>query len=161
MFKTFSRCLIGFASLAAVVSTSHAASKTIVFATLWDKGPSADMAKDHGLGMAHMKMASTMGIRLSTDTAKAGTVVFKVTNSTKETVHEMLVFPYDPAKPFPYSKKDSKINEEAFESLGEVSERDPGKSGELKLVLKPGKYVVLCNIAGHFANGMWSLLTVK
>jgi uncharacterized cupredoxin-like copper-binding protein len=27
--------------------------------------------------------------------------------------------------------------------------------------LKPGRYILYCNIPGHYALGMWTLLTVK
>jgi uncharacterized cupredoxin-like copper-binding protein len=39
---------------------------------------------------------------------------------------------------------------------GEVSELEPGKSGRLTINLKPGKYLLICNVAGHFVAGMWS-----
>lgn len=142
-------------------ATAHASTKSVVSATLVDRGTGIEMVADHGLGMSHMKMQSNMGIKLSTDTVPAGDVVFKVTNSSKELVHEMLVFKYVEGQVFPYDESRGKINEDAAGSLGEVSETEPSKSGELKISLTPGKYVVLCNIPGHFANGMWAVLTVK
>ena len=45
--------------------------------------------------------------------------------------------------------------------LGEVADLEPGKKGKLTLTLTPGRYIVCCNIAGHDALGMWTLLTVK
>ena len=42
-----------------------------------------------------------------------------------------------------------------------MAELDPAKRGDLKISLKPGKYAVLCNIPGHYTNGMRSILTVK
>ena len=144
-----------------LTATAQAKPKTIVFATLHDRGSTADMATDHGLGMANMKMPSAMGIKLSKDQVPAGDVVFKVTNSSKETAHEMLIFHYVDGMKFPYDPKILKIDEDKAGSLGEVSETEPEKAGEVELDLKPGKYVVLCNVPGHFANGMWALLTVK
>ena len=32
---------------------------------------------------------------------------------------------------------------------------------ELRLHLTPGKYLLFCNIPGHFANGMWTEVTVQ
>ena len=154
--------LLAFAAvMAALATTAQAETKTIVLATLFDKGTGVEMVSDHGLGMPNMQMPSSMGIRLSRDTVPAGVVDFKVTNSSKELVHEMLVFNYVEGKKFPYDDKNAKIDEDKAGSLGEVSETDPSKSGELKLSLKPGKYVVLCDIPGHFANGMWAFLTVQ
>lgn len=139
----------------------------VVEVTMWDKGANAEMAMDKGIGMAHDPtmggmMDGSMGMKLSTETVPAGEVTFKVSNTSKDQVHEMLVLPW-PAdgKGLPYVDKDARFDEDAGGSLGEVEELDPGKSGELTLRLKPGKYVLACNIANHYANGMWMAFTVK
>jgi uncharacterized cupredoxin-like copper-binding protein len=120
------------------------------------------MAMDEGLGMTNAKKAdSTMGIKLSKKTAKAGEVTFQVTNSSKETVHEMLVIPAPADGAVPYDEKEAKFDEDKARSLGEVEETDPGKTGKLTLSLKPGKYILTCNVANHFANGMWTTFTVE
>jgi uncharacterized cupredoxin-like copper-binding protein len=149
------------ACLSAVVHIGLANANSLVFVTTYDKGGAAPMATDHGLGMANMKMASAMGLHISTPIVKAGEVTFKLKNSSNDLVHEMLVFPYSGGANLPYNDKQVKIDEENAKSLGEVSETDPGKGGELKLTLQPGKYVLLCNLPGHFANGMWTILTVN
>jgi hypothetical protein len=43
---------------------------------------------------------------------------------------------------------------------GEVSELDPGKSGSVTVALKAGKYLLICNVPGHFGAGMWTEFTV-
>jgi uncharacterized cupredoxin-like copper-binding protein len=135
---------------------------TTVKVTLWDKGASAPMTMDEGLGMTHAsKAGSNMGIKLSKKTVKAGEVTFKVTNASKDTVHEMLVIPAPADGKVPYDEKESKFDEDKAGSLGEVEETDPGKTGELTLNLKPGKYIISCNVANHFANGMWTTFTVE
>jgi uncharacterized cupredoxin-like copper-binding protein len=161
MFGSFSKYAACAALIAIGSSSAFAKGNSTVFVTLWDKGATAPMANDHGIGMPHMKMESAMGVKLSTATVPAGDIDFQVRNSTKETVHEMLVFPYQEGKAFPYDDKATKIDEGKAGSLGEVAETEAGKSGELKLTLVPGKYALLCNIPGHFANGMWTILTVK
>jgi uncharacterized cupredoxin-like copper-binding protein len=45
--------------------------------------------------------------------------------------------------------------------LGEVPELDPGKSGRLALRLSRGKYLLLCNVPGHFQLGMHKVLVVR
>lgn len=150
--------------LTAIVSATtvvHAAPSTMVLVSEYDKGATADLATDHGLEMANMKMPSNMGLRLSLATVSAGEVTFKVKNTSSEMIHEVLVFPYIEGTPFAYDADMSKIDEEKSGKLGEVSETEPGKTGELKLTLAPGKYALLCNIPGHFASGMWAVLTVK
>ena len=143
-------------------TTAALADGTTVSVTLWDKGTSAPMAMDQGLGMTHASMADTnMGIKLSKKTVKAGEVTFEVTNASKETVHEMLVIPAPADGKIPYDTKEAKFDEDKAGSLGEVEETDPGKSGKLTLNLKPGKYLLSCNVANHFANGMWTTFTVE
>ncbi|TIW90101.1 MAG: hypothetical protein E5V51_02545, partial [Mesorhizobium sp.] len=93
----------------------------------------------------------------------AGEVTFKVSNTSKDTVHEMIVVRAADAKKtaLPYVKNENRVNEDAAGHLGEVSELDPGKTGSLTLDLKPGSYAVFCNIPGHFMNGMWATILVK
>nr|WP_281015688.1 sulfocyanin-like copper-binding protein [Mesorhizobium sp. M00.F.Ca.ET.216.01.1.1] len=41
---------------------------------------------------------------------------------------------------------------------------DTGKAiqgAALRLDLKPGTYLLFCNIPGHFTSGMWTIFTVK
>lgn len=86
---------------------------------------------------------------------KAGAVTFKVANSA--TIgHEMVVIRT--------ATKASKIpleNGRASEagSVGEV-ELKAGKAGTLRLTLKPGHYVLLCNVGSHYKLGMYKDLTV-
>lgn len=54
-----------------------------------------------------------------------------------------------------------KIDEGAAGHRGEVSELDPGKGGSLTLSMKPGRYLLVCNISGHYKAGMWAEFTVK
>ena len=138
------------------------ADETVVNVTLWDKGAETPMAMDEGIGMANAQKAdSTMGIKLNKKTVKAGEVTFKVTNSSKDTVHEMLVLAIPADGKLPYDEKEAKFDEDKAGSLGEVEELDPGKRGELTINLKPGKYVLSCNVANHYANGMWTTFTVE
>ena len=63
---------------------------------------------------------------------------------------------------FPYNSSESRVDEDKMVGvLGEVSELEPGKTGALRLDLKPGKYLLFCNIPGHFTSGMWTIFTVE
>ncbi len=148
--------------LAAGLATSgNATTKNVIDVQIWDKGAQAAMSMDMGIGGAADKSASTMGLKLSRNIAKAGKVTFNVVNTSKDTVHEMVVLRYQDGEKLPYSAADMKLNEDAAGHLGEVSELQPGKSGSVTLGLKPGKYLVTCNIPGHYMNGMWEIVTVK
>lgn len=160
MLKTLAGAMTGALMTVSMVAAAEAAT-TKIKATLWDKGAGTPMATDRGYGMPDGKTPPTMGIKLSKVSAKAGDVLFDVTNSSKDTIHEMVILPLKDGEKFPYSDKDGKIDEEAAGHLGEVSELGPGKKGSVKIGLKPGKYLLVCNIAGHYMAGMWSVFTVK
>lgn len=90
----------------------------------------------------------------------AGSAIFTVTNGgTQE--HEMLVVRSDlAADALPVT--DGAIEESAIESLGEVPETAVGATGTLRLDdLKAGHYILLCNIPGHYEQGMHADFTVE
>jgi uncharacterized cupredoxin-like copper-binding protein len=161
MFKSITKAAAGLLVLAMFGMPALAAKPTTINITLWDKGTGAEMAMDRGIGMPGDKSKATMGLKLSAKSAKAGEITFKVVNASKETVHEMVVFPYKDGEKVPFSDKDAKIDEDLAGHLGEVSELDPAKGGAVTLQLKPGKYILTCNIPGHYMNGMWAMFTVK
>jgi uncharacterized cupredoxin-like copper-binding protein len=139
---------------------------TTIQVSLWDKGGSSmnmvDEMKPMGMGMmgADMSMV-TMGITADMTEVPAGEVTFQVVNDSKDMIHEMVLAPVvDATTPMPYSTDLQKVDEDAAGHLGEVAELDTGQSGALTLTLKPGTYILYCNIAGHYAAGMWTLLTV-
>lgn len=136
---------------------------TTVNVKLWDKNGDMNADAKMGIGMpANMSMAM-MKIQVDKKVVPAGKVTFDVTNTSKATVHEMIVVPVtDPKKTtLPYISNENRVDEDAAGHLGEVSELDPGKSGSLTLDLKPGFYAVFCNIPDHFMNGMWATIKVQ
>lgn len=137
---------------------------TIINVKLADKADGMDMSKMMGMGMGmhgDMKMAP-MSILVSNKFAVTGKVTFNVTNQSKTMIHEMLVAPIkDEKAELAYVKAENRVDEVKAADLGEVSELDPGKSGTVTLDMKPGKYILYCNIPGHYAMGMWTILEVK
>ncbi|MEO8531098.1 MAG: sulfocyanin-like copper-binding protein [Deltaproteobacteria bacterium] len=144
------------------------AADSTINVTLWDKGDmNAAMGREDGklgMGMGMMMadpMMAPMGVKLDVATVPAGNVTFNVTNDSLIMEHEMIVLPIvDDKTPLPYDAKTKRVDEDAAGALGEVSETASGKSGTLTLDLAPGKYMLLCNIEGHYAQGMWTILTV-
>jgi uncharacterized cupredoxin-like copper-binding protein len=149
--------------------TLPSAADAVIKVSLWDKADmmgKMDMGKSMGMGMGpgmHKKMGmGPMGINVDAATAAAGKVTFEVTNISTETIHEMIVAPIENVDVvLPYNANENRVDEEAAHDLGEVAELEPGKSGSLTLELKPGLYVLYCNIPGHFMAGMWTVLAVK
>lgn len=153
--------------------TAWAASRTIKV-SLWDtgamamqgfgQGPMRSMGMHGGMPVGapgqRMPMAH-VGIKLSSRTVPAGMVTFDVRNDSKALVHEMVISPIKNTRtPLPYNQAEKKVDEDAAGHLGEVAELEPGTSGGLTLNLKRGRYIVYCNVAGHYALGMWTVLTV-
>jgi len=118
---------------------------------------------------------TTYTFTLSADTASAGTIVFHVTNSATDQNHEFVIFKTDlPVDKLPM--KDSgdgsgtlQIDEEGtgVEHIAEIPDTDltPGTTKDLTVDLKPGRYVIVCNLVvngiSHFMQGMHAVLTVK
>ena len=150
------------AVLALGLWASSALAATVVDVTLWDKGAAMPMGNGMVYHMPMMDMSmATMGIRVSPATAKAGVVTFHVTNSSSDTIHEMIVmYLADPTQALPYIDADQRVDEDKAGDKGEVSELDPGATGSLTVPLKPGKYLLICNVPSHFAAGMWTVFEV-
>jgi uncharacterized cupredoxin-like copper-binding protein len=66
----------------------------------------------------------------------------------------------DISVPMNYDEVTMRVVEEGSGALGEVPEIDAGEAGHLTLTLEPGTYILYCNMPGHVALGMWTLLTV-
>lgn len=102
-----------------------------------------------------------MTIALDHETVKAGEVVFEVHNDAVSEEHEMVLVKLKSAnEEVAVVKGKHRVDEKDLDSLGEVSELKPGADGSLKADLKPGSYLLLCNIKGHFEAGMHTKLTV-
>ena len=150
------------AGLLLAASATVASASTVVNVELWDKGANMTMPTGLAYGTPGLDMTkATMGVKLSRPSAPAGVVTFKVTNTSKDTIHEMIVMdPQDLSKPLPYIDAENQVDEDKAGDKGEVSELDPGKSGTLTLSLKPGKYLLICNVPGHYSAGMWTQFEV-
>ncbi len=142
--------------LALLANATLAASTVKV--DLWDKGADMAMPTDLLYGTPGLDLSkATMGIKLDRPSAPAGDVTFEVINSSKDQIHEMIVMQLaDPSKPLPYIENENRVDEDKAGDKGEVSELDPGQSGSLTVNLAPGKYLLICNVPGHYAAGMWT-----
>jgi uncharacterized cupredoxin-like copper-binding protein len=98
---------------------------------------------------------------LSRGSVHAGPVLFEVMNHSADMVHEFLVVrtSVDP-NAFPIKSDEPRVDEAKLEGIAELGDLSPGKSGEMKTTLKPGRYVMFCNQPGHFQAGMFAILTV-
>jgi uncharacterized cupredoxin-like copper-binding protein len=159
----FTRRAIMALAIVAAAQTSAFADETIDV-SLQDRGGMMDMGKNMmmGMGMKGNMMDAPMSIKLDKNTVKSGNITFAVKNDSKETLHEMLVAPIaSESAVLPFIENENRVDEEKSGDLGEVSELEPGKSGALTLELKPGLYILYCNVPGHYMAGMWTILKVE
>lgn len=91
------------------------------------------------------------------DSVAAGSVTFTLTNVGNRE-HEMVVLQTD--TPFDQLEVNSEGKVSEDDSLGEVPETPEGESGSVTLDLDPGAYVLVCNIADHYEQGMRAAFTV-
>jgi uncharacterized cupredoxin-like copper-binding protein len=150
------------AGFAFALFATAASAATVVKVELWDKGGDVGMVTGLTYATPGADMSkATMGIKLSQPSAPAGDVTFEVTNTSKDTIHEMIVMlPSDASKPLPFIDAENRVDEDAAGDKGEVSELEPGGSGSLTVNLKAGTYLLICNVPGHFSAGMWATFTV-
>jgi len=109
-----------------------------------------------------------MSLALSSTTVPQGQVSLRVVNGGAW-IHELAVLPLESGQNIGQRRiaADNKVDESA--SLGHVEgscgadEGDglvPGASGWTTITLAPGRYELICNIAGHYRAGMYSRLEV-
>lgn len=95
--------------------------------------------------------------------AKAGKILIEAPNEGS-VEHELVVFKtnMDPAK-LPTDSGggvDEEKLDEVAEEAGEVPDVEAGETKSGNFELTPGKYVIFCNLPGHYAQGMYGTLTV-
>ena len=132
-------------------------------------GLAALAALTDGLGTAgatagRSQARSSVGVVLSewklvpsSSSVPAGKVTFRVANRGT-IVHEFVVLRTD-RRPGALPVKGGKAVETGFK--GELSSVAPGKARSLTLSLKPGKYVLICNLLGHYKAGQRAALRVR
>lgn len=101
------------------------------------------------------------GVQISAGKAEAGEVTFAIANFGA-IAHEFIVVKTD-FKPGEIPLGDNNRFDEAgegLEAIDEIKEFEPDTANVLKVNLEPGSYQVLCNIAGHYKNGMYKAFTV-
>lgn len=96
-------------------------------------------------------------------TIKAGRTRIEAVNDGK-VEHELVIFKTDknPTK-LPTEANGGVDEEKLDETIGETGEIPEVQAGETKSAtfdLKPGRYVMFCNVPGHYAAGMYGTLEV-
>lgn len=90
-------------------------------------------------------------------TAKAGSVRIELKNRGKVR-HEFVILKTSKS---PGALKVTKGRVSEKDSVGEIGETQAGATTTTTFNLKKGTYVFVCNIRGHYADGMRGRLTVR
>ena len=124
-------------------------------------GPGHGMMGYGMMGPGMMMGQGMMAVRVDHPTVKAGTIHFDVTNWSQGMLHEMIVVAvYNPQATLPYDYSQAKVVENQVKVLGETGDLRPSASYAFDIDLKPGSYLLICNVPGHYAAGMVAVLTV-
>ena len=103
----------------------------------------------------------SMAIATNVKSVPAGKVTFDVTNKSNDVEHEFLVAQLSEAPAdVPYDESKGVVREGALKGVKELGDLQPGSSGTMTLNLKTGKYLLFCNMPGHYKDGMYHVLTV-
>jgi len=101
----------------------------------------------------------------SDTTTKAGTVKISTPNQG-QLPHELVLLKTDQSPNSLPTLSNGEVDEEGLEakgveSPGEIEDVNPGATKSASLKLTPGTYVMICNLPGHYKQGMYGTLTVK
>jgi uncharacterized cupredoxin-like copper-binding protein len=97
-------------------------------------------------------------VTLTPATADTGSVTFAATNDGSVT-HEIEVFSGD-VDPATLPIENNVASTDGLELIDEIEDITPGASADLTIELDAGTYVVMCNLPGHFEEGMHAVLEV-
>jgi caa(3)-type oxidase subunit IV len=94
-------------------------------------------------------------IKVSQDTVPAGPVTFHVVNGADDMLHEFIIVKTDlEATDLPLDPVTSRVNEDAIEIVTSQDNIEPAHSRDINVNLDPGHYVLICNLPGHYLQGM-------
>jgi uncharacterized cupredoxin-like copper-binding protein len=101
-------------------------------------------------------------IELGSTSAPAGEVTFDVQNDAEQT-HEFVVFKTDLAPDQLPTNADGDVDEEGegVTHIDEIEDVTGGSSKSLTVNLDAGSYVLICNLPGHYRQGMHTAFTVS
>jgi uncharacterized cupredoxin-like copper-binding protein len=96
---------------------------------------------------------SDFAIRLDSENAPPGEVSFDIRNDGR-VEHEFVILRSNHAAGALPVDGDEVAEDAAGQRADEAKGIAPGKTVTLKAKLDPGRYVLICNLAGHYARGM-------
>ena len=94
--------------------------------------------------------------------ASAGELTFDVSNDAEQ-IHEFVIFKTDLAADALPTDDTGLVDEagEGVELVDEIEDIEAGSTQSLTVTLDAASYVFICNIPGHYAQGMHTSFTVS
>jgi uncharacterized cupredoxin-like copper-binding protein len=113
---------------------------------------------DGGIGVT----LSDFKVEPAETSAAAGELTFDVTNDAEQT-HEFVIVKTDLAADALPTNEDGDVDEEGegIEPVNEIEDITSGSTQSLTVTLDAGNYVFLCNLPGHYRQGMHTTFTVS
>jgi uncharacterized cupredoxin-like copper-binding protein len=112
--------------------------------------PTAFAATSVGVTLKEFKVSPTVS------SVKPGKVTFKIKNRGALD-HELVVIKTNLAA----SKLPVKGGKVSLKSVAQAGPFGPGRGSSLTVALKAGKYVLICNVKGHYQAGQRAAFTVR
>ena len=95
------------------------------------------------------------------NSASAGDITFDVTNDAEQS-HEFVVIKTDLAEDqLPLDDEGVDESADGVEVVDEIEDVGGGSEQSLTVNLDAGSYVLICNLPGHYAQGMHAAFTVS
>lgn len=118
----------------------------------------AEEATTIGISLTEWAITASEGGALAS--VPAGEVQFEVHNDG-QAPHELVIIKTD-TDPAAFPASGGKVDEEAVgELIGEVEDFPGGETETGTFGLQPGAYALICNVAGHYEQGMYAQLIVE
>lgn len=100
-------------------------------------------------------------IALDKESVQAGEVTFTL-NNEGEIEHEFEVVKTDvAANDIPVEDNKADVEASGGEEVDEVEDIEPGAEHDLTVDLESGNYLLVCNLPGHYGQGMVTAFTVE
>ncbi|HSB00849.1 MAG TPA: cytochrome C oxidase subunit IV family protein [Anaerolineales bacterium] len=94
-------------------------------------------------------------INFSQYNAQAGPITFHIVNGADDMLHEFILIQSDAsADELPTDEKTGRVNEDAVTIITAAEDIPPSQSRNITVNLAAGHYVIVCNLPGHYEQGM-------
>ena len=150
------RVTAALATIALLLAAACAAPNSTAPAS---SAPVASIASTTPAGGAVTATLKEWAIEVRAPATKAGTVVFNVRNEGK-VPHDLVVIRTDLA-PGALPTASGLIEETKLSIVGRTEQLTPGDGKRLSVDLAAGKYVLVCNVIGHYNSGQFAALTIQ